>query len=94
MKSAYELAMERLAKNSPTIKLTAAQKQELAELDAIYAAKIAGREIAMKDEMSAAHAAGDLEREEKARQQWLAERQQLQAELQAKKEQVRQAGAA
>jgi len=42
MKSAYELAMERLNKSAPSVKLTAAQKKELAELDSQYAAKIAG----------------------------------------------------
>jgi hypothetical protein len=89
MKSAYELAMERLSKTAPAVKLTAAQKQELAELESVYAAKIAGREIAMKDALAAAHAAGDFEREEKTRQQWLTERQQLQAELETKKDRVR-----
>ena len=51
MKSSYELAMERLAKASPTVKISAAQKKQLAELDAKFAAKIAGRELALKDEM-------------------------------------------
>ena len=35
MKSAYELAMERLNKTAPTVKLNARQKAELAELDAL-----------------------------------------------------------
>ena len=43
MKSAYELAMERLNKMQPSVKLTAAQKKEMAELDAKCAAKIAER---------------------------------------------------
>src|SRR5687767_5081567 len=33
MKSSYELAMERLSKSSPTVKLTAKQKAEIAELE-------------------------------------------------------------
>ncbi len=41
MKSAYELAMERLKKAAPTVKLSAAQKKDLAELDSQYTAKIA-----------------------------------------------------
>ena len=45
MKSAYELAMERLNKKSPTTKVTASQKKELADLDSLYASKIAEREI-------------------------------------------------
>jgi hypothetical protein len=87
MKSAYELAMERLNKTAPTVKLTGAQKKELAELDSKYAAKIAGHEIALKDEM--ARAAGDVEKAEALRQQWVAGRKKLQAELEEKKEAVR-----
>ena len=89
MKSAYELAMERLNKTAPAVKLTGAQKKELAELDSKYAAKIAGREIALKQEM--AQAAGDLEKAEALRQQLAGERKKLQAELEEKKESVRRA---
>ena len=39
MKSAYELAMERLQKQSPVTKITAEQKAELARLDTLYKAK-------------------------------------------------------
>ena len=45
MKSSYELAMERLNKTAPAKKLTTEQKQQLAEIDSQYAAKIAEREI-------------------------------------------------
>ena len=48
MKSAYELAMERLNKTSPTAKLTNEQKKKLAALDAEYKAKFADREIDRK----------------------------------------------
>ncbi len=89
MKTAYELAMERLNKTAPAVKLTAAQKKELAELDSKYAAKIAGREIALKQEM--ARAAGDVEKAEALRQQLADERRKLQAELEEKKEAVRRA---
>ena len=87
MKSAYELAMERLEKNTPTTKLTAAQKKQLAELDAQYAAKIAGREIALNGEIAKA---GDFEKEAALREQLANERRKIQAELEEKKEQVRQ----
>jgi hypothetical protein len=89
MKSAYELAMERLAKTSPAIKLTAAQKKELAELDSRYAAKIAEREIALTGEIAAAAAAGEFEKEEQLRQQLQTDRKRLQSELEDKKEQIR-----
>ena len=45
MKSAYELAMERLQKGSPTITLTSEQKAELAEIDSSFNAKIAERKF-------------------------------------------------
>jgi hypothetical protein len=87
MKSSYELAMERLNKTSPAVKLTAAQKKELAELDSKYAALIAGREIALNSEI--AKAADDVAKEESIREQLLNERKKLQAELEEKKERVR-----
>lgn len=89
MKSAYEIAMERLQKNAPVVKLTAEQKREIAELESRQAAQIAGREIALKAEIAKAETAGDLEGAEATRQQLAHERAKLQAELEAKKEAVR-----
>ncbi len=88
MKSAYEIAMERLSKATPTVKLSAAQKQEIAELESQYAAKIAAREIALKGEI--AQAADDVEKENAFRDQLATDRRKLQAELEDKKERVRQ----
>ena len=49
MKSAYELAMERLAKSDPSAgPLTAGQKAQLAEIDRVYKGKWAEREIFLK----------------------------------------------
>lgn len=89
MKSAYELAMERLNKTSPTVKLSTAQKKTLAELDSKYAAKIAERELALKDQISQAAVAGELEKAEQLQQQLATERKKLQAELEEKKDAVR-----
>jgi len=86
MKSSYEIAMERFNKTTPTIKLTAAQKKELAELDSRYAAKIAEREIALGREIAEVR---DAEKEESLRNQLVQERKKLQAELEDKKERVR-----
>ena len=91
MKSAYELAMERLNQTAPAVKLTGAQKAELAELDSKYAAKSAEREIALKDEMAKVSAAGDFEKAEALRQQLASERRKLQAEREEKKDAVRRA---
>jgi len=90
MKSSYELAMERLNKTAPTVKLSAAQKKELAELDAKYAAMIAAREIALNSEI--AKAAEDVAKEDSLREQLMNDRKKLQAELEDKKERVRKGG--
>jgi hypothetical protein len=90
MKSSYELAMERLNKTAPAVKLTAAQKRKLAELDSLYAAKIAEREIALESEI--AKAVDDVDAEASLREQVGFERRKLQAELEEKKEQVRRMG--
>ena len=88
MKSSYELAMERLNKTAPANKLTPAQKKALAELDSQYAAKIAGREIALRSEIDRTN--DDFEKAQALREQLLHERQKLQAELEEKKQRVRQ----
>jgi len=87
MKSAYELAMERLSKTAPSVKLSDAQKKEIAELESQYGAKIAAREIALKAEI--ASAADDVEKENALREQLATDRKKLQAELEEKKERVR-----
>jgi hypothetical protein len=91
MKSAYELAMERLNKTSPTVKVTAEQKKKLAELDAKCAAKIAEREIFLKDNLAAARAKGDFAAVEQLEKQMVSERKSIQAESEEKKNKVRQA---
>jgi hypothetical protein len=89
MKTAYELAMERLSKSAPVAKRSAAQKKQLAELDSKYAARIAEREIALQDEIAQAAAAGEFEKLEQIQQQLVNERKAIQAELEEKKDQVR-----
>jgi hypothetical protein len=89
MKTSYELAMERLGRTAPAAKLTPAQKKQLAELDTKYAATIAGREIALNDEIARLAAAGDADKVQALREQLIRERKSLQAELEEKKEQVR-----
>jgi hypothetical protein len=60
MKSAYELAMERLEKKEPTKKLTEKQKTRIAEINSIYGAKIAERETFLQGEIVKETAKGDL----------------------------------
>lgn len=89
MKSAYELAMERLDKESPAIKLSDAQRQAIAELDSKYAARVAEREIGMKSAIDHARAEGKFEEVEELEQQLLTEKQKLAAELEEKKDTLR-----
>lgn len=90
MKSAYELAMERLNKQSPTVKLNEEQKQKIAELDSLYASKIAEREIFIKGELMKAREKGDFEAYESLEKQLHADRNNLRAELDEKKNKVRE----
>ena len=89
MKTAYELAMERLGKTSPTIKLTDDQKKEIAELESKYTAKLAERELFLKGEITKAIDKGDDEAVEQLEKQLLSERKSLRAECEEKKEKVR-----
>ena len=91
MKSAYELAMERLEKSSPSVALTEEQKKEIAELESIYKAKVADREIFVKGEIAKAVDKGDGEAIEQLEKQLVSDRKTLQAELEEKKEKVWQA---
>ena len=91
MKSAYELAMERLNKSSPTMKLTAQQKKEIAELESKCAAKIAERELFLKDEIAKAIDKGDQEAITQLEKQLVMDRKSLHADLEEKKAKVREA---
>jgi hypothetical protein len=92
MKSAYELAMERLNKTAPTAKVTEKQKKELAEVDSKYAAKLAERELLLKDEMTKAIEKGDYEAVQQLEKQLVSDRKSIEAEKEEKKEKVRQGG--
>ena len=61
MKSAYELAMERLEKHSPTAKLTKEQKAAIAEIESAAKAKVAEKEVFLKDQMTKATAQGKFD---------------------------------
>jgi len=92
MKSAYELAMERLAKADPaTAPLSAEQKARLAEVDRVYQGKLAEREIFLKQQLGDALAARKLDEADKIRQQMASERARLEEEREDEKERVRRA---
>jgi hypothetical protein len=89
MKSAYELAMERLNKTSPTAKLSDRQKKQIAELESKYKAKIAERELLVEGERVKAIDRGDAETLEQLEKQLVSDRKSLLNELEEKKEKVR-----
>jgi hypothetical protein len=91
MKSAYELAMERLAKSDPTSgkPLSAGQKGRLAELDRVYQGKIAEREIFLKKQLDEAYAGQKADEVKKIQQQLVSERARLEEERDEEKERVR-----
>ena len=89
MKSAYELAMERLEKTSPSISLTEDQKKEIAEVDSVYRSKIAEKEVFLKDQIRKAQIAGSLEEMQSLEKQLALEIGRLQEECEAKKAKLR-----
>jgi hypothetical protein len=91
MKSAYELAMERLAKSDPASgrPLTAGQKGRLAELDRVYQGKIAEREIFLKKQLDEVLSEQKADEVKKIQQQLVSERARLEEERDEEKERVR-----
>ena len=89
MKSAYELAMERLQKASPSLSLNEEQKKELAELDSKYQAKIAEKELFLKDQIRKAQTDGKADDIDSLQKQLVSDIRRLQEECEAKKEKLR-----
>jgi hypothetical protein len=89
MKSAYELAMERLQKSSPSVTFTAEQKAELAEIDSSFNAKIAERKIFLTDQIGKAVAAGKFDEVESLEKQLATDVLRLQEDCEEKKEKLR-----
>lgn len=92
MKSAYELAMERLEKAAPTQKLTEAQKAEIAEIDNLAKARTAEKELFLGEEIAKTRAAGEWAEVQALEKQLASERQRIQEDAEAKKERVRKQG--
>ncbi len=89
MKSAYELAMERLQKDKPSVQLTTEQKEQIAEIDSSFRAKIAERELFLKDQIRNARAAGEMGEAESLEKQLGIEVRRLQEDCEEKKEKLR-----
>jgi hypothetical protein len=89
MKSAYELAMERLQKSQPSAALNNEQKQQIAEIDSSYKAKIAEKELLLRDQIRESQTAGNLDEAEKIEKQLASEIRRLRDDCEAKKEKLR-----
>jgi hypothetical protein len=90
MKSAYELAMERLAKSEPKEKpLSAAQKARLAEIDTIHKGRWAERQVFLNEQLEKALSSGDAEAAEQVRVQLAREKVRIDEEREEEKERVR-----
>ena len=85
MKSAYELAMERLEKKEPTKKLSERQKAQIAEINSLYGSKIAERETFLQGEIVKEKAKGDLTAVGQIQDQLAREVRRLHAEWEEKK---------
>jgi len=90
MKSAYELAMERLEKESPSHKLTDDQRSQLAEIDSLYKSKMAEKELLLRDQIQREQAAGKFKEVESLQQQLSSELRRLAQECESKKESIRE----
>lgn len=91
MKSAYELAMERLQQQAPSKPLTEAQKAELADLESLFKSRIAQLEIEIGDEIQSAQASEDFAQVDELRARLTTQKARLEEEKDARKERVRDA---
>ena len=92
MKSAYELAMERLQQEDPdsAVSLTDEQKEALGEIDKKFQARIAEKEIFLNKNLAEARRQRDAEAVQQLEKQLRNEKLRLQEECEAAKEKIRQ----
>lgn len=93
MKSAYELAMERLQQDDPSAppSLSDAQKAELADVEAKFRARKAEREIFLQKQILDARRKGERTELAMLEQQLRNERTRLDEECEAAKNKIRHA---
>lgn len=91
MKSSYELAMERLGRKSPqdSKPVSDAQKKQLGEVDRVYKAKIAEKELFLTPQIQKAKFEGDATAHESLQKQLHEETKSLREQLEREKEKIR-----
>lgn len=91
MKSAYELAMERFNAENPNqdTQLSEGQKQELADLDKKYSARLAESKIAHQQRLAEANAKGDFQDAAKAQEELKVDLARIESDREVAKDKVR-----
>jgi hypothetical protein len=91
MKSAYELAMERLSKSDPQSAkaLTPEKRAKLADVDRVFLGKIAERDIFLKQRLEQALSGRNAEEVEKIRKEIASEKGRLEEERESEKDRIR-----
>ncbi len=90
MKSAYELAMERLEKESPTLALSEEAKAQIAEIESIAKARAAEKTLFLQQQIDKARTGGAFGEIAAIEQQLASELRRIEADAEEKKEKVRQ----
>ena len=83
--------MERLSKSDPgsSPALTPVQREKLAEIDRVFTARVAEREIFLKQRLEQAMSGTDADEIDKIRKQIASERSRLDEERESEKDRVR-----
>ena len=89
MKSAYELAMERLAKSGPVVSVTDEQRAEIGAIDDRFRAKIAERELFLNDLIGKAIGSGNYHEVPELKTQLARDIANLKVDCEAAKDKVR-----
>jgi hypothetical protein len=92
MKSAYELAMERLEKEEPSKPLTDQQREQIAEIQNQSDAKIAEKRVFLQDQIKQARQSGDAEKAQEIEQEMHRELKRLEEQCEQEKQAVRDQG--
>ena len=88
MKSAYELAMEKLDESNPQPKLNDEQRKVIAEIDDKFKAKIAEKEVFLGDQITKAMEAGQYDQIPPLEEQRTRELQRLRNDCEAEKQKI------
>ena len=89
MKSAYELAMERLEKESPQESLTEEKKELISGKEKKYSAKIAEREVFLRSKIEESLSEGQIQDAEQIEDELNRELKSLRMRCESEKEEVR-----